>query len=100
MPRARVARDLVPRVLAGRGARVEVVVAYETVPPDFEQGELERLLTPPPDLITFTSSSTASNFVKLLRAHSVTQAIQGALCASIGPVTSAKIGRASCRERV
>ena len=100
MPRARVARDLVPRVLAGRGARVEVVVAYETVPPDFEQGELVRLLTPPPDLITFTSSSTASNFVKLLRAHSVTQAIQGALCASIGPVTSATLRKLGLKVAV
>ena len=63
-------------------------------------GELVRLLTPPPDLITFTSSSTASNFVKLLRAHSVTQAIQGALCASIGPVTSATLRKLGLKVAV
>lgn len=56
IPRARVARDLVPRVLEERGARVEVVEAYQTVMPEIPPGELARLLTTPPDAITFTSS--------------------------------------------
>src|ERR1019366_6202826 len=56
IPRARVARDLVPRVLEERGARVEVVEAYQTVVPEISKDELARLFTPPPDAITFTSS--------------------------------------------
>ncbi len=88
VPRAKVARDLVPRKLAERGARVEVVEAYETVAPDYQPGELERLLTPRPDLITFTSSSTASNFAKLLGNRGLSEALTGVAVASIGPVTS------------
>ena len=88
IPRAKVARDLVPRALTQRGAHVEVVEAYETVVPDFPPGELERLLTPPPDMITFTSSSTASNFAKLLGDRKIEEVLCGAAVASIGPITS------------
>jgi uroporphyrinogen III methyltransferase/synthase len=88
IPRAKVARDLVPRALKERGARVEAVHAYETVTPEFPPGELERLLTPPPDMITFTSSSTASNFAGLLRDRELDKALAGIAVASIGPITS------------
>jgi uroporphyrinogen III methyltransferase/synthase len=88
IPRAKVARDLVPRVLAERGARVEVVEAYQTVTPEFPSGELDRLITPPPDVIAFTSSSTASNFAKLCGARPLPTVLEGAVVASIGPITS------------
>lgn len=89
IPRAKVARDLVPRVLQERGARVEVVEAYETVRPLLVPGELERLLTPRPHVITFTSSSTVSNFAKLLEDAKLRDSIRGTSIASIGPITSA-----------
>ena len=66
IPRAKVARDLVPSVLKERGARVEVVEAYQTVMPEISPEEFAHLLTPPLDAITFTSSSTATNFAKLV----------------------------------
>jgi uroporphyrinogen III methyltransferase/synthase len=88
IPRARVARDLVPRVLEERGARVEVVEAYQTVAPDIPAEELEHLLTPTPDAITFTSSSTATNFAKLLGEERLAKRLRGVVIASIGPVTS------------
>jgi uroporphyrinogen III methyltransferase/synthase len=88
IPRARVARDVVPRVLEERGARVEVVEAYQTVTPDISANEIARLLTPPPDAITFTSSSTALNFAKLLGEDRIEQTLRGATIASIGPITS------------
>jgi len=91
IPRAKVARDIVPRVLTERGARVEVVEAYETVVPQFSPGELQRLLSPPPDVITFTSSSTAGNFAKLVGEDSVSNLIRGVAIASIGPITSETI---------
>jgi len=87
IPRARVARDLVPRVLAARGAHVEVVEAYYTGLPTLSAGELQRLLTPPPDLVTFTSSSTASNFARLLELHPIFPAGR-VKAASIGAITS------------
>jgi uroporphyrinogen III methyltransferase/synthase len=88
IPRARVARDVVPRVLEERGARVEVVEAYQTVMPEISPDELARLLTPPPDAITFTSSSTATNFAKLLGEDRLAETLRGAAIASIGPITS------------
>jgi uroporphyrinogen III methyltransferase/synthase len=88
IPRARVARDLVPRVLEERGARVAVVDAYQTVAPELSAAELARLLTPPLDAITFTSSSTAANFAKLAGERRFAEALRGVVIASIGPVTS------------
>jgi len=88
IPRAKVARDLVPRGLEKRGARVEVVEAYETVAPRFSEGEIERLLKPAPDMITFTSSSTASNLVKIVGERKVGRILGSIAVATIGPVTS------------
>jgi uroporphyrinogen III methyltransferase / synthase len=90
IPRARIARDVVPRALSERGAHVEVVEAYHTVLPTFDREALRAKLHPPPDLVTFTSSSTAVNFARLLEEHG-----RGGLmlpaevrAASIGPITS------------
>jgi uroporphyrinogen III methyltransferase/synthase len=88
IPRAKVARDLVPRVLEERGARVEVVEAYETVVPEYTAGELEQFMTPPPDAITFTSSSTATNFTKLFSGRPIKEVLTNSVTASIGPITS------------
>ena len=91
IPRAKVARDVVPRVLREKGGRVEVVEAYETVVPQLPAGELRRLLTPCPDVITFTSSSTATNFAKLAGQDNVSELLHGVAIASIGPITSETI---------
>jgi uroporphyrinogen III methyltransferase/synthase len=80
LPRAAVARDTVPVELARRGAQVDVVEAYRTVAP-----EGLALPDPPPDWITFTSSSTAQNLVAAVGAA----ALAHTRIASIGPVTSA-----------
>ena len=80
LPRAAVARDLVPVELARRGAQVDVVEAYRTAAPE---GAFD--FTAKPDWITFTSSSTVRNFVAMAGAET----LAGAKVASIGPVTSA-----------
>ncbi len=87
IPRAKAARDLIPAELEKRGAKVDVVAAYQTViPPDsasrvsevFEAGRK-------PDWITFTSSSTVKHFLEFLP----NKLPQGVRVASIGPITSA-----------
>jgi uroporphyrinogen III methyltransferase / synthase len=82
--RAEEARDVLPTELTKQGAIVDVAVAYRTVPETLDiQGAQERVRSEGADLITFTSSSTAENFLKLgipLPATCKT--------ASIGPVTS------------
>src|ERR1700722_6957920 len=67
--RAKVARDVIPEELRAAGAQVDVVEAYETVVPEKSRGRLRALLgmaTRRPDVVTFTSSSSAKNFVELL----------------------------------
>jgi uroporphyrinogen III methyltransferase / synthase len=90
IPRAKVARDIVPRVLAERGAQVEVVEAYQTGLPALDRDALRSLLDPTPDLVTFTSSSTALNFARLLEDREELGLIspEQFRTASIGPITS------------
>jgi uroporphyrinogen III methyltransferase / synthase len=88
IPRAKVARDLVPRVLREHGAEVQVVEAYETVAPALSPAEIQRLFTPWPDMITFTSSSTASHLAQLLGQERLRELLAGVILASIGPITS------------
>ena len=91
IPRAKVARDLLPEALRQRGARVEVVESYETVQPRFSREELAHLLTPRPDVVTFTSSSTVTNFMRLIQEKSLSDILEGVTVASIGPITSETI---------
>jgi len=99
--RAKVARDVIPTQLRKDGARVDVVEAYETVVPKSSRTRLRAALKDPrkrPDVVTFTSSSTVKNFVRLLGASSRRSLrlrrpvqLQGVALASIGPVTSATL---------
>lgn len=93
--RAKVARDVIPQELRRYGAEVDVAEAYETVVPSNSAEKLRTLLSDEasrPHVITFTSSSTAANFVTLLGAGvSPKDAVQGITLASIGPVTSATL---------
>jgi uroporphyrinogen-III synthase len=94
LARAKVARDLIPEELRKAGARVHVVEAYETVVPEESRVRLREALGHPrerPTAITFTSSSTARNFVALLDAQDPAAALRGITLASIGPVTSATL---------
>ena len=84
LPRAAVARDLVPVELARRGAQVNVVEAYRTVAPDDLSGKIHDAWTHKPDCITFTSSSTVKNFVAAAGAAP----LEGVNVVSIGPVTT------------
>jgi uroporphyrinogen III methyltransferase/synthase len=85
LPRAAVARDLVPVALRERGAIVDVVEAYRTVIPDDAGARAKELFEHKPDWITFTSSSTIKNFVQVAGR----EVLQGVKVASIGPITSA-----------
>jgi uroporphyrinogen-III synthase len=90
--RAKVARDVIPRELRRAGAQVQVVEAYETVVPQSSRTRLRNALGNPrrrPHVVTFTSSSTARNFVALLGARGTN--LSGIWLASIGPVTSSTL---------
>lgn len=91
LPRAAVARDVVPEELTRRGAQVDVVEAYRTGIPAETARRAGEIFSAPrkPDWVTFTSSSTVSNFV----AAAGVKALAGVRVASIGPVTSATARR-------
>lgn len=96
LARAKVARDVIPRELRNMGAKVDVVEAYETVVPTSSQKKIRALMSDPtsrPNVITFTSSSTVRNFVKLLggRARPPHRGLESTQLASIGPITSATL---------
>jgi uroporphyrinogen-III synthase len=90
--RAKVARDVIPNELRRAGARVEVVEAYETVVPRSSRTSLQAALGNPrrrPQVVTFTSSSTAKNFLELVgKRKKLGTLLAGIRMASIGPVTS------------
>ena len=86
LPRAAVARDLIPTELAKRGAHIDVVEAYRNIVPEGAGERAKGIFAgdSKPDWITFTSSSTVNNFISLAGAD----ALRGVRVACIGPVTS------------
>jgi len=100
--RAKVARDVIPKELTDAGATVDVVEAYETVVPEESRGKLRDVLenaAQRPTAITFTSSSTARNFLELL-GNENTKLLNGITLASIGPVTTATLDEIGLRADV
>jgi len=89
LPRAAVARDVIPTELTKRGAQVDVVEAYRNVVPSNAPVRAHGIFSAAkkPDWITFTSSSTVKN----LLAISGREALEGVRTASIGPVTSSTL---------
>ena len=64
IPRAEVARDVIPESLKKLGAAVDMVVAYRTGRSGRDGKEFEQLIEEGKvDVITFTSPSTVNNFV-------------------------------------
>jgi len=114
LARAKVARDVIPRELRRLGAQVDVVEAYETVIPQSSRKRLRMALRTSKcrlDVITFTSSSTARNFVALLgtsrregRPNHISQSnhiqLDGVRLASIGPVTSSTLRQLGLPEDI
>ena len=91
--RGTLARDVIPKALEEAGAWVETADAYRTViPADSEQKVREVFLSAtPPEIVTFTSSSTVDNFIRLMNASGFSQRPTMLRAASIGPITSATL---------
>ncbi len=89
LPRARGARDILPEVLRSCGAEVTEVGLYEAVAEEVSPENLRVLTEGRVDAITFTSSSTVKNFVKILGEENLRKTIKTAKVVCIGPVTAA-----------
>lgn len=88
LPRADLARQVLVDSLQQLGAQVDEVIAYQTMLADATDTELllEKLQAGEIHVLTFTSSSTVTNFLKLLGDHR--HLLQGITVACIGPVTA------------
>ncbi|MGZ8422443.1 MAG: uroporphyrinogen-III C-methyltransferase [Nitrospira sp.] len=91
IPRALVAREILPEQLRTRGATVDVVPVYRTIRPAVATDRLrEQLRTRAIDIISFTSSSTVRNFVELFASREeMLQLVGESTVACIGPITAA-----------
>jgi len=89
IPRALVARDILPDKLREMGAKVDVVPVYRTLTGDTDGSMLaEKLKSGEIELVTFTSSSTVTNLLELLGAQGA-ELLKNAKVACIGPITAA-----------
>jgi uroporphyrinogen III methyltransferase / synthase len=88
IPRATVAREILPDQLRKMGAIVDVSPAYQTVLPVTPVDALKkRLQEGSIDVITFTSSSTVTNFLALA-GEQLLPDIKKTKIACIGPITA------------
>lgn len=81
IPQAEIARPTLADGLRGKGWSVDVVTAYRTVAA--EVGEHSRAAISEADVITFTSSSTVTNFCAVVGVDSLPPIV-----ACIGPITA------------
>ena len=91
LPRASKAREVLPEELKKMGAKINVIDTYKTIMPDNKIETVIKMLEAGDiDMITFTSSSTVSNFMGMFgdKADRIKDLLKNVDIASIGPVTS------------
>lgn len=91
LPRAAVARDVIPIGLERKGWKVDVVEAYQAVAPPPDGGLATEIASS--DAIVFMSSSTASNFISGYGLSTLPK-----LVVSIGPVTTKSLNSLGVAE--
>lgn len=94
IPRARIAREVLPLELTKLGAEVDAVETYQTIKPDIDRKSFARLFAQKKiDAITFTSPSTVNNFAATFETSDLSILLEGVLIACIGPVTAQAAAR-------
>jgi uroporphyrinogen III methyltransferase/synthase len=96
LPRAAKARDVLPEGLKKLGASVDVVTTYQTINSGRKKEELAALIYDNKvDVLTFTSSSTVTNFMEIMGHDFKLPANINVAC--IGPVTAATAKKAGLK---
>lgn len=89
LPRAMVAREILPEEIRRLGGRIDVRAVYKTIAPragaDFYKKEFKKGRI---DVVTFTSSSTVTNFVKIFGKKNLSGLLKRSKVACIGPITA------------
>ncbi len=95
LPRALKANEALPEILQQAGGQVTIVPVYQNVRPQGREEALRQELHDHAiDMVTFTSSSTFTNFVYMLNPKDegeMRHVLDGVKIASIGPVTGKAI---------
>lgn len=88
LPRAAVAREILPDTLRSLGAEIDVAPAYRTLPPAHGGEDLAaKLRLGEIAAITFTASSTVNNFMQML-GPDARSLLKEVVIACIGPITA------------
>lgn len=90
LPRAEIGREKLVQMLVARGAHVDDVPSYRTLPATMDAADLAELERGV-DAITFTSGSTARNFVAAVKERAdgeILSFFENTVVACIGPVTA------------
>ncbi len=100
LPRAKVARNTLPKELKKMGAVVNVVIAYETKKPNSRDiKRVENIMKNGLiDVIAFTSSSTVNNFFSIF-GRSRTK-FTGSIFACIGPITADTVRKIGMKPHI
>jgi uroporphyrinogen III methyltransferase/synthase len=89
IPRAKIAREIIPEELRKMGAEVTVATAYENIKPEADVARAIKLFEDKKiSAVTFTSSSTVHNFVEMIGQKGYKSLLNGVSVACIGPVTA------------
>jgi uroporphyrinogen III methyltransferase/synthase len=90
LPRALEARPVLPVELTKMGATVDEVAVYKTVAASgsLKTELMESLKNGRVDMVTFTSSSTVSNFAALFEPDTLAPLMENVTKAAIGPITA------------
>jgi uroporphyrinogen III methyltransferase/synthase len=96
LPRSAIGRDEVEKALRHLGAKVHSLPIYRNRLPSLTW-ELEALERIGADLVTFTSSSTAGNFIRLMGRNWLRKHRRHLRFVSIGPVTSRTMRKVGLR---
>lgn len=89
LPRARGARNILPDQLRNLGVHVNEIFLYEAVAASqVSHVTLERIKRGEMDYLTFTSSSTVTNFAKIIGEENISRIDATVKIACIGPITA------------
>jgi uroporphyrinogen III methyltransferase/synthase len=89
LPRAAEGRDVIPRMLDGLAAELDLVAVYRTVPsPEGRELARRTLRGGGADAVTFTSGSTVASFAALFEPGELPALLDRVAVACIGPVTA------------
>lgn len=101
LPRAQEAREILPQELAQRGAVVHVAPSYKTVPPASLPPATQAALDKGDiDVLTFASSSTVTNFARLVGRERFKELAARSVVAAIGPVTAQTLEKFGLKAQI